>query len=310
MQSFLQAKVQSLKGSIGKGVIIGVPYGWLILFFLMPFLIIAKISFSEALIGIPPYRELVTISDTLEAQIHLNLGNYLFWLKDDLYGAAYLGSLKIASIATIGCLLIGYPMAYQISKASKDRQILLLMFIMIPFWTSFLLRIYAWITLLSPQGVINGTLMQLGVLDHPLPLSNNDFAVAIGMIYCYLPFMIFPLYTSLEKMDPSLMEAASDLGARPYQRFLKVTLPLSRPGIIGGCLLVFIPAFGEFVVPELLGSSDTLMIGRIMWGEFFNNRDWPVASAIAIVTLLIMLGPIAFLQRLQKPKWRPTHETE
>lgn len=291
----------------GKPILLGVPYLWLILFFFLPFLIILKISLSDALISAPPYRELVTMSQDMVAHIHVNLGNYLFWRDDDLYGAAYLGSLKIAGITTLVCLGLGYPMAYGIARSKPESQMMLLMFIMIPFWTSFLLRVYAWMTLLNPNGIINGWLLSLGIISAPLPLSNNDFAVGIGMVYCYLPFMILPLYSSLEKMDTNLLEAASDLGARPYEAFLRVTLPMSASGIFGGCLLVFVPAFGEFVVPELLGNSDTLMIGRVMWGEFFNNRDWPLASAVAVVTLLMLLGPITLFQKLQHRKWN-SHE--
>jgi putrescine transport system permease protein len=280
-----------------------IPFLWLILFFLMPFLIVLKISFSEAIIQAPPYKDLIIYSQDGAAHIRLHVQNYLFWLNDDIYGAAYWGSFKIAGITTLFCLLLGYPMAYGISRASKQNQIILLMFVMIPFWTSFLLRVYAWISLLSPQGIINSALLYWGIIEMPLPLSNNDFSVGVGMVYCYLPFMILPLYSALEKMDHTLLEAASDLGYRPWKAFLKVTLPLSLSGVYGGCLLVFVPAFGEFVVPELLGNSDTLMIGRVMWGEFFNNRDWPVASAIAVLTLCMLLGPITVFQRLQRRKW-------
>jgi putrescine transport system permease protein len=228
----------------------------------------------------------------------VTLDNYAFVFQDHFYVTIYLSSVKIAAIATLLCLLLGYPMAYFIARRPQPWRTLLLLGVVLPFWISFLLRVYAWIGLLNTKGVINNVLLRLGVIDSPLALIYNDFAVYLGIVYSYLPFMILPLYANLERLNVDLTEAAADLGARRWRVFLDVTLPLSRPGIIAGCLLVFIPAIGEFVIPALLGGADTLMIGRVLWDEFFINRDWPVASAVSVVLLAILVLPMIWLQNL------------
>lgn len=291
-------------GLWGRGLVIGAPYFWLLLFFLIPFLIVFKISFSEAVIAQPPYAGLVKwLADPdmgeLRLQLTLNLSNYLRLLGDDLYVVAYLSSLKMAAVSTLLCLLLGYPMAYAIAIAKPSHRGPLLMLIILPFWTSFLIRVYAWIGILKANGIIANTLAFLGLADSSFELLYSDFAVYIGITYSYLPFMILPLYANLEKMDLTLLEAAADLGCRPWQAFMRVTLPLSLPGIIAGSLLVFIPAVGEFVIPELLGGPNTLMIGKVLWTEFFNNRDWPVAASVATALLLFLVAPIMVFQYAQ-----------
>ncbi|MGI9273515.1 MAG: ABC transporter permease subunit [Endozoicomonas sp.] len=282
----------------GRKLLVGIPYIWLLLFFLIPFAIVLKISFAEARIAIPPYTELMSyVDETL--RISLNLGNYLFLAEDEMYLAAYLSSLKIAFNATVFCLLLGYPMAYAMARAPQHLQTTLLLLILLPSWTSFLIRIYAWMGLLKNNGLINNALIWLGVIDDPIAMLNTNFAVYIGIVYAYLPFMILPLYANLVKHDPALLEASEDLGARPWKTFLAVTLPLSKAGVIAGCMLVFIPAVGEFVIPELLGGPETLMIGKVLWTEFFNNRDWPIASALALVMLALLLIPIALFHHYQ-----------
>ncbi|MCF1429872.1 MAG: ABC transporter permease subunit [Shewanella sp.] len=276
----------------------GFPLLWLLLFFCLPFAIVLKISFSTAAMAIPPYEPTFSYSDEL-LQVFINLGNYLLLADDPLYYTAYFSSLKTAAIATAGCLLIGYPMAYAIAKAPRRHQPLLLLLVMLPSWTSFLIRIYAWMGLLSRDGVINSVLLWVGMIDKPLHILNTNLDVYIGIIYAYLPFMILPLYSTLSKLDGSLLEAAADLGARKWQAFARVTLPLSKGGMIAGCMLVFIPAVGEFVIPELLGGPDSLMIGKVLWQEFFNNRDWPVASALAIVMLVLLFIPMMLFNRAQ-----------
>jgi putrescine transport system permease protein len=268
-----------------------IPYLWLLLFFAVPFLIVLKISFSEAQIAMPPFSNVFEFDGEL-LSIKLNFLNYLYLLEDDLYVSAYLSSLWIALNSTILCLLIGYPMAYGISRMDPSTRNVLLMLVILPSWTSFLIRIYAWIGIIKNNGLLNNFLMGLGVIDEPLKILHTEVAIYIGIVYAYLPFMILPLYTNLVKLDGRLLEASSDLGASPMKTFFRVTLPLSKPGIIAGAMLVFIPSVGEFVIPELLGGSDTLMIGKILWQEFFNNRDWPVASAVAIVMLILLLVPI------------------
>jgi len=232
----------------------------------------------------------------------MTFGNYLYIFEDALYVEAYWSSIKIAAVATFITLIVAFPMAYLIARADPQKRTLLLALVVLPFWTSFLLRVYAWMGLLKKNGVINEILMGLGITDQPLQMIQTDFAVYLGIVYTYLPFMILPLYTALEKMDLTLLEAAEDLGARPYQSFFLVTLPLAVPGIIAGCLLVFIPAVGEFVIPALLGASDTLMIGRVLWDEFFLNRDWPMASAVAIVMLVLLVLPIMLVRNGQDNK--------
>lgn len=299
MKQWLQRKGQlKLPWFKGRYLTLGIPYLWLVLFFALPFAIVLKISFSSAAIAIPPYDPTFSYSDEV-LQVFINLGNYLLLADDPLYYSAYLSSLKMAAISTVLCLMIGYPMAYAIAKAPKHRQPLLLMLVMLPSWTSFLIRIYAWMGLLSNTGLINHVLLYLGVIKEPLQILNTNIAVYIGIVYAYLPFMILPLYSTLSKMDGSLLEAAADLGARKLQAFWQVTWPLSRGGVIAGCMLVFIPAVGEFVIPELLGGPDSLMIGKVLWQEFFNNRDWPMASALAMVMLLLLIIPITLFHRAQ-----------
>jgi len=275
------------------------PYIWLLVFFLAPFIIILKISFADPLVALPPFTNLLDWSAPGLQKIQGTIDNYLFLFEDNFYATIYLSAIKMAAIGTFLCLLLGYPMAYYIARQRPGRRNLLLLAVILPFWISFLLRVYAWIGLLNNRGVINNALMTLGVIDQPLPLIYNDFAVYIGIVYSYLPFMILPLYANLERLDLDLHDAAADLGARRWQVFADVTLPMSTPGIVAGCLLVFIPASGEFIIPALLGGSDTLMIGRILWDEFFINRDWPVASAVSVVLLLILVLPIVWFQRLE-----------
>ncbi|GAB3472989.1 ABC transporter permease subunit [Azotobacter salinestris] len=282
----------------GRQLVVGIPFVWLLLFFLLPFAIVLKISFSEAAVAIPPYTEIFTYVDQ-QLKILANLNNYVFLGQDELYLSAYLGSLKIAAIGTLLCLLIGYPMAYAIARASKEMQTVYLLLIMMPTWTAILIRVYAWMGILGNNGLLNGLLQGLGLIDEPLRILNTDLAVYIGVVYSYLPFMVLPLYANLVKHDPSLLEAAADLGAHPLASFWKITVPLSKNGIVAGCMLVFIPVVGEFVIPELLGGPETLMIGKVLWQEFFNNRDWPVAAALAVVMLAILLVPIILLNRNQ-----------
>jgi putrescine transport system permease protein len=279
-----------------RRVVMGIPLLWLLLLFLLPFLIVLKLSFSETRLAIPPYAPLL---EWLNGVPHpaLHISNYAFLFTDPLYISAYLYSLKVAIVSTFYCLLLGYPMAYVIARAEGTWRTVLLMLVVLPFWTSFLLRVYAWIGLLKHNGVINNILMYLGLIHQPLTMLQTDFAVYVGIVYSYLPFMILPLYANLEKHDGALLEAAADLGARPLTAFLRVTLPQSIPGIIAGSLLVFIPAVGEYVVPSLLGRTDQLMIGRVLSDEFFENRDWPLASAVAILMLLLLVIPIMLFQR-------------
>ena len=288
-----------LTQSAGRRLVAGIPILWLLLLFLIPFLIVFRISFSEVRLAIPPYTPLIAWhhgTPTLE----LHGSAYSFLFTDPLYVSSYLYSLKVAAVSTLCCLLIGYPMAYAIARARPATRSVLLMLIVLPFWTSFLLRVYAWIGLLKNNGVINNVLLYLGVIHQPLALLQTDFAVYVGIVYSYLPFMILPLYTNLEKHDATLLEAAADLGARPLRAFLAITLPQSLAGILAGSLLVFIPAVGEYVIPTLLGRTDQLMIGRVLSDEFFENRDWPVASAVAILALLLLVVPIMLFQRLER----------
>ena len=270
-----------------RKIAIAVPYLWLLVFFLAPFAIILKISLADPIIAQPPFSETVS------------LDSFTFLLTDKLYAYTYLRSVMMAGAATLLCLALGFPMAYAIARANATTRSLLLLLIVLPFWISFLLRVYAWMGLLNNYGVINNLLMWLGVTDQPIQLMYTDFAIFIGMTYSYLPFMILPLYASLERMDLDLVEAAQDLGASRARAFWDITWPLARPGVIAGCLLVFIPAMGEYVIPYLLGGSESLMIGRVLFDEFFVNRDWPLASAVAIVLLLLLIVPIMMLQRYQ-----------
>ena len=286
-----------MSAALRRRAVLALPYAWLVLFFLVPFLISLKISVAESVIGIPPYSALI---DTSGGSWRLDLSgeSYRRLFTDDLYVVAYLNAVKFAGISTVFCLLLGYPLAYGIVRAPRRLRSLLLLLVILPFWTSFLIRVYAWIGLLKENGLINNVLLTLGLIHQPLILLNNAFAVYVGIVYSYLPFMVLPLYAQLEKLDPALLEAAADLGCRPWQAFLRVTLPLSMPGIAAGALLVFIPAVGEFVIPSLLGGPDTLMIGKVLWDEFFANHDWPMASAVAVAMLVLLLLPMGFIRRL------------
>jgi putrescine transport system permease protein len=287
----------------GRLSVISVPTLWLAIFFFVPFVVVFKISLAESAISIPPYSSLFEW-DAEEAflSIKVSLANYLYLFEDTLYIEAYWSSIKIAAVSTLITLIIAFPMAYLIARSPPEKRTLLLALVVLPFWTSFLLRVYAWIGFLKKNGVINDVLMGLGIIDQPIAMIQTDFAVYIGIVYTYLPFMILPLYTALEKMDVTLLEAAEDLGAKAYQSFYLITLPLAVPGIIAGCILVFIPAVGEFVIPALLGASDTLMIGRVLWDEFFLNRDWPMASAVATVMLLVLVLPVMLITNRAEAK--------
>ena len=281
--------------------LIWVPYLWLLALFLVPFGIVLKISFSDIALAIPPYTPTLDLSagwDGLKAYFaQLDFENFVFLTTDELYWRAYLSSLRIATISTVAALIVGYPIAYGMAKAASEWRPTLLMLVILPFWTSFLIRVYAWIGILSQEGYLNQFLLSIGVIDAPLIILNTNLAVYIGIVYTYLPFMILPIYASLEKMDDSLLEAAEDLGCSRTSAFWLITVPLSKAGVIAGCFLVFIPAIGEFVIPSLLGGSKTLMIGKVLWEEFFSNRDWPVASAVAVVLLLLLVIPIILFQR-------------
>jgi putrescine transport system permease protein len=283
----------------GRWFVIATPYLWLAVFFLVPFFIVLKISVSTTAAALPPVAPVVTWTADQVLQLQIHFSNFAFILSDDLYVAAFLHSLEVAAVSTLVALLIGYPMAYGIARAPASWRNVLFLMVALPFFTSFLLRVYAWIGLLGRTGPVNGLLMSLGIIDEPLQLLQTDFAVYVGMVYSYLPFMVLPLYAAIEKLDLTLLEAAADLGARPTKTFFTVTLPLTKEGIYAGCLLVFIPAVGEFVIPALLGGPSTLMIGRVVWDEFFSNRDWPVASALAIMLLVLLVGLVMVLQRLQ-----------
>lgn len=283
-------------GRFGRLVLIAVPFVWLALFFLLPLLIVVKISLAESVVGIPPYTPLFS-HQIGGAKLQASLANFALIASDDLYLRAYLGSFANALLATALCLVLGYPIAYAIARARGAWRQILLFLVIMPFWTSFLIRVYSWIAILQPNGLLNGFLAGLGLISAPLPLLNNRFSVQLGLVYSYLPFMILPIYGSLSALDQNLIEAAADLGARPRQVFLGVTLPLTLPGMAAGSLLVLIPAIGEFVIPDLLGGPDTLMIGKVLWDEFFNNRDWPVAAAVAVVLIAALALPLLAAQR-------------
>ena len=289
----------------GRRFVIGLPYGWLLMFFALPFLIVLKISVSE--METVRFKDLFSYADGA-LQLAIKTGNYLFITEDPLYLSAYLGSIKYAAITTIGCLFIGYPFAYFMARSRRALQPVLLMLVMLPFWTSFLLRVYAWKGLLGEQGWVTELIAALGI-DRLLlaaglipalgKLMNTPFSLVLGMVYAYLPFMILPLYANLSKMDLRLLEAAANLGATPWVAFWKITVPLSQAGIIAGSMLVLIPCIGEFVIPELLGGPQTLMIGRVLWDEFFSNNDWPMASAVAVVMILLIIVPLALFNKYQ-----------
>jgi|TARA_B100000929_G_scaffold1861_1_gene1529 putrescine transport system permease protein len=284
----------------GRKAVISIPYLWLLFLFLFPFIIVLKISLAQPVVAMPPYTALLSWGDSWWPTIQASLDSYLFLFSDSLYIKAYLSSLRIAIISTILTLIIGYAIAYSVARAPTRWRGILLMMVILPFWTSFLIRVYAWIGILKTEGLLNLFLMTIGIIEKPLIIMNTDLAVYIGIVYSYLPFMILPLYANLEKIDMNLLEAASDLGCRPIKTFWTVTIPLSLPGILAGCFLVFIPVVGEFVIPDLLGGTDTLMIGKVLWGEFFYNRDWPVASAVAIIMLALLVVPIMLYQKSQE----------
>ncbi len=280
----------------GKWLIILPPLLYLFVFFLIPFAYAFRISLADTAVHVPPYSDILSVTRDSHINLTLNLGNFKYLFADQVYGLAYLYSLKTAFFSTLICLAIGYPMAYAIARSSKSAQNILLLIIILPFWTSFLLRVYALEGIIRETGLLNSALLWLGIIHEPLQIMRTTTAVYLGIIYSYLPFMVLPLFATLEKLDRSLLEAAADLGSPPWRAFIDVTLPLSMPGVIAGSMLVFIPAIGEFVIPTLLGGPDNLMIGRVLWDEFFGNRDWPVASAVAIVFLVLLVGPIAVYQ--------------
>lgn len=294
--------VRFAAGFVNRLVII-VPYLWLLFFFLIPFIIVFKISLSTTAIAMPPYTPVLGFKDGISGFVaglgKLSFDNYIWLTQDALYFNAYVTSVVVAGISTVLTLLVGYPIAYGMARAPSALRPTLLMLVILPFWTSFLIRVYAWIGILKPEGLLNQLLLGIGVIQEPLIITNTYTAVFIGIVYSYLPFMVLPLYSALEKMDHSLIEAAQDLGCPPIAAFWKITFPLSLPGVVAGCLLVFIPAVGEFVIPDLLGGSQTLMIGRTLWNEFFANRDWPVSSAVAVILLLILIVPIVIFQNAQ-----------
>ena len=283
-------------GSPGRWLIILPPLLFLLLFFLIPFAFALKISFAETAARVPPFTDVVTWTPDHHLRLAATLANYRYLLTDEVYGVAYLFSLRTAFFSTLICLVLGYPMAYAIARAPRATQNVLLLVIMLPFWTSFLLRVYALEGIIRDNGLLNTVLLHLGLIEQPLRIMRTNLAVYLGIIYSYLPFMVLPLFATLEKLDPTLLEAAADLGSTPWRAFRDITLPLSIPGVIAGSMLVFIPAVGEFVIPSLLGGPNNLMIGRVLWDEFFGNHDWPAAAAVAIAFLLLLVGPIAIYQ--------------
>jgi len=284
-----------------RGLVLALPYGWLLAFFLLPFLIVLRIALSDTASALPPYAPHWTgWKDALAFFGALDVESFATLLGDSLYLDAYLSSLRIAATATAISLMIAFPLAYAMASAPRRWQPALLILVILPFWTSFLIRVYAWMAILRPEGVLNALLRGLGLVEEPLAILNTEAAILIGMVYSYLPFMVLPIYSALEKLDRSLLEAAADLGATPFQRFISIVIPLARPGIYAGCFLVFVPAIGEFVIPDLLGGPETLMIGKVLWTEFFSNRDWPLASAVAIVLLAIIALPLLVYQHLAR----------
>ncbi|MCB1646468.1 MAG: ABC transporter permease subunit [Pseudomonadales bacterium] len=281
-------------------LIVAIPWLWLAIFFVLPFLFILKISLSEPQLAMPPYQDWIREFEDGLLTITLNFGNYQLMFEDDLYLQALLGSLKVAGISTLLCILTGYPIAYAITRAPLQFRMPFLMLIILPFWTSFLLRVYAWIGILKDNGLLNQLLMSTGIIDSPLQILHTPAAVYIGVVYSYLPFFVLPLYATLVRLDDTLLEAAADLGARPLRQFLTITLPQSVPGIAAGAMLVFIPVMGEFVIPDLLGGPGTLMLGKLLWTEFFNNKDWPVASSLAAILLVILIVPFVLLRHFEQ----------
>ncbi len=282
-----------------RTIILFIPFAWLLVFFLAPFFLVLKISVAETIIASPPFTPMIEWVDEGIMHVRVVVDNYAYLWEDDLYVNTYLNSLKISIVSTILCLLLGYPIAYAIVRSSHTTKHILLMLIILPFWTSFLLRVYAWLGLLADQGTINDLLLALGIIDEPIRMLYTTFAVYVGIVYTYVPFMILPLYANMEKLDWELLEAAADLGAKPMSTFFTVTLPLTLPGIIAGSLLVFIPATGEYVIPDLLGGGNVLMIGRVLYNEFNANVDWPVASAVAIALLILLVLPMMLYQHIQ-----------
>lgn len=293
--------------AFGRLAVLGLPYLWLLCLFLLPFAIVLKLSFSTSELAQPPYSPAFHLSDFanglseglriwVEKAGEFTAYNYEWLAQNDLYLRAYLSSLEIAAVSTVLVLLAAYPIAYGMSRAPRAWRPTLLMLVILPFWTSFLIRVYAWIGILKPEGLLNQFLISVGVISEPLIITNTNWAVYVGIVYSYLPFMILPLYAALERQDDTLLEAASDLGSPPLRSFWQITFPLSLPGVVAGCLLVFIPVMGEYVIPELLGGSDTLMIGKTLADEFSRNRDWPLAAAVAVILILILVAPIVFFQ--------------
>ncbi len=282
----------SMTAGAGRGlrrIILGSTTAWLIAFTLLPVLIVVAVSLSEPRLGAPPFTPLFEWGAGFWPTFNGTIASYLTVASDTLYIAAFVSSLRIAASSAMITLVIAYPMAYAIARSSDRARFAFLMLVILPFWTSFLIRTYAWTGLLNTNGLINNALIDLGLISQPLSLLYTEFAVHLGIVYSYLPFMVLPIYAVLERMDWTFIEAAQDLGARPLRAFFRVTLPLSLPGVFAGWLLVFIPALGEFIIPDLLGGPDTLMLGRVLWTEFFNNRDWPLASALAVLLLVIVL---------------------
>jgi putrescine transport system permease protein len=293
LQSSLYNK---LTGAWGRTVVIGVPMAFLLMVFMLPFLVVFKISLSE--MDTVFFKDIITLNDDA-IYLAFKYGNYVSLTQDSLYFNAYLSSLKIAGITTAICLAIAYPFAYFMARSPADRRPALLMLVMLPFWTSFLLRVYAWKMLLADTGVFNNAAMAMGLIAEPVKMMNTPFSLVLGMVYTYVPFMILPLYANLVKMDLRLLEAALDLGATPWQAFWRITVPLSKSGIIAGSMLVFIPCVGEYVIPELLGGPETLMIGHVLWDEFFSNNDWPMAASVAVVMVALIIIPLALFNKYQ-----------
>ncbi|AZP13925.1 ABC transporter permease subunit [Undibacterium parvum] len=296
MKKFLKDLIL-FKWFSGKTAVVGIPYLWLFICSLVPFFIILKISMVEMEIS-NPFGSIFSYVDGV-ISLKIKISNYLFIAEDNLYVLTYLSSIKFAAITTLFCLLIGYPFAYFMARAKASIRPTLMMMVMLPFWTSFLLRIYAWKGMLANNGVVNHFLLSIGVIDAPIHMMNTPFSLMVGMVYTYLPFMILPLYTNLSKMDVRFIEAAADLGSNPWNTFWRVTVPLSKSGIIAGAMLVFIPCVGEYVIPELLGGPETLMIGHVLWDEFFSNNDWPMASAVTVVVILLILVPMGIFNKYQ-----------
>jgi putrescine transport system permease protein len=297
-------RLRWLKRLGGRHLVVGIPYLWLAISFLAPFLIVLRISLVDGSDAGNPFGTLASYVDGL-ITLKIRISTYLFIAEDDLYVTTYISSLKYAAFTTALCLFIGYPFAYFMARAKPEIRPTLMMLVMLPFWTSFLLRIYAWKGILSTNGLLNQFLLSLGVIDAPLHMMHTSYSLVIGMVYAYLPFMILPLYANLVKMDVRFLEAAADLGATPLQTFWRITVPLSKSGIIAGAMLVFIPCIGEYVIPELLGGPETLMIGRVLWDEFFTNNDWPMASAVTVVVILLILAPLALFNKYQAEQQGP-----